>query len=101
MVRNPWFLICCRGSGGTPCTPATTPSGKRETKLAMRHSITSFLAASAFALAALSLAEGQSAAQTITPSSGKALCSALTPADFTKAGVLVSGLRQANLDGAN
>jgi hypothetical protein len=67
----------------------------------MRHSITSFFAASAFALVAFSLAEGQSAAQTIAPSSGKELCSALTPADFTKAGVLVSGLRQANLDGAN
>jgi len=89
------------GSGGMPCTPAITPSGKREIKLAMRHSIISFFAASVFALAAFSPAEGQSAAQTIAPSSGKALCSALTPADFTRAGVLVSGLSQANLDGAN
>src|SRR5262245_1555193 len=37
----------------------------------------------------------------ITPSSGKALCAALTPADFTKAGVPVSALRQANLDGTD
>src|SRR5258708_39883774 len=65
----------------------------------MRHPITSFFAACAFALAAFSLAGEQSSAQTIAPSSGKALCSALTPADFTKAGVPVSGLRQANLDG--
>ncbi len=36
---------------------------------------------------------------TIPPSSGKALCPALTPADFVKVGVAVSGLRQANLDG--
>ena len=41
----------------------------------------------------------QSIAQSIAPSSGKALCSALTPADFTKAGIPVSGLGQANLDG--
>ena len=72
---------------------------ERQTKLAMRHPITSFFAAWAFALAAFSLAGGQSSAQTIAPSSGKALCSALTPSDFTKAGVAVSGLRQANLDG--
>jgi hypothetical protein len=34
----------------------------------------------------------------IVPSSGKQLCSALTPADFTKAGVPVSALRDANVD---
>ena len=34
----------------------------------------------------------------IAPSSGKQLCSALTPADFTKAGVPVSALRNANVD---
>jgi hypothetical protein len=67
----------------------------------MRQSITSFFAASAFALAAFSLAEGQSNAQTVAASSGKALCSALTPADFTRAGVPVSGLSQANLDGTS
>jgi hypothetical protein len=37
----------------------------------------------------------------VVPSSGKALCSALTAADFTKAGVAVSSLKQANLDGPN
>jgi hypothetical protein len=45
------------------------------------------------------LAHGQGGGATVSPSSGKALCSGLTPADFTKAGVAVSGLRQANLDG--
>jgi hypothetical protein len=40
----------------------------------------------------------QASAQTIDPSSGKAMCSALTAADFNKAGVPVSGFRQANLD---
>ncbi len=44
------------------------------------------------------MVQGQSNA-TVTPSSGKALCSALTPADFTKTGIPVSALRQANLDG--
>lgn len=37
----------------------------------------------------------------VKPSSGKALCSALTPADFTKAGVPVSALSQANTDGTD
>lgn len=46
------------------------------------------------------LAQGPGAT-TVAPSSGKALCSALTPADFTKAGVQVSALRQANLDGTD
>jgi hypothetical protein len=40
----------------------------------------------------------QSPVQTIAPASGKSMCSALTPADFTKAGVPVSRLREANLD---
>jgi hypothetical protein len=43
----------------------------------------------------------QSPPTVITPSSGKAMCSALTPADFTKAGVAVSALRNANLDGTD
>ena len=51
----------------------------------------------------LAVAAGHSAAQpgahSIAPSSGKALCSALAPADFTKAGVPVQSLSQANLDG--
>lgn len=38
-------------------------------------------------------------AATVAPSSGKGLCSALSPADFTKAGVPVSSLHEANLDG--
>lgn len=41
---------------------------------------------------------GQSTAALIAPSSGKELCSALTAADFTKAGVPVSALRDANVD---
>src|SRR5215831_7700280 len=49
-------------------------------------------------VAACACAQAQS---TIKPSSGKALCSALTPEDFTKAGVPVSALRDANLDGSN
>lgn len=40
----------------------------------------------------------QSSGQTIAPASGKAMCSALTPADFIKTGVQVSRLREANLD---
>jgi hypothetical protein len=36
--------------------------------------------------------------QTIAPASGKAMCSALTPADFNKNGVPVSRLSGANLD---
>ena len=47
-------------------------------------------------LVAVAHASGQS----IAPASGKDLCSALTPQDFTKAGVPVSRLREANLDNA-
>lgn len=42
---------------------------------------------------------GQPGTRSVAPGSGKALCSALTPADFTKAGVAVSALKEANLDG--
>ena len=44
------------------------------------------------------LVGAQASGQTIAPSSGKAMCSALAAADFNKAGVPVSGLRQASLD---
>jgi hypothetical protein len=64
----------------------------------MKSPITSLLVTAAVAVAGCCVAQAQSG---ITPSSGKALCSALTPADFTKAGVPVSALRQANLDGAD
>ena len=37
-------------------------------------------------------------AQSVAPASGKAMCSALTPADFNKTGVQVSRLHNANLD---
>ena len=37
-------------------------------------------------------------AQSVAPASGKAMCSALAPADFNKAGVQVSRLQNANLD---
>ncbi|HEV2470071.1 MAG TPA: hypothetical protein VGS78_12825 [Candidatus Sulfotelmatobacter sp.] len=40
----------------------------------------------------------QSVGQTIEPGSGKEMCSALTPSDFTKVGVQVSRLSSANLD---
>ena len=57
----------------------------------------SFLAVCLFLPMCCPLVQGQTGG--VSPSSGKALCSALTPADFTKAGVAVSALRQANLDG--
>lgn len=56
----------------------------------------SFFAGFIFVLTAFASAHGQS----VTASSGKAMCSALTPADFTGAGVPVSALNQANLDGS-
>jgi hypothetical protein len=46
-------------------------------------------------------ASAQEGAKTVALSSGKALCSALTPDDFTKAGVPVSSLDQANVDGTD
>lgn len=61
----------------------------------MKFHICSFFAASLLVPALCAIAP----AQNVAPSSGKALCSALTPADFTKAGVPVSSLAQANLDG--
>jgi len=57
-----------------------------------------FLAGCVLALAAGSAA-AQTGAHSIAPSTGKAMCSDLTPADFTKAGVPVQSLSQANLDG--
>jgi len=57
------------------------------------HSLADFAVLS-MALSAVS----HSSAQAIAPSSGKAMCSALTAADFTKVGVPVSRLREANLD---
>ncbi|HMF91278.1 MAG TPA: hypothetical protein VKL40_11595 [Candidatus Angelobacter sp.] len=66
----------------------------------IKHPIASWIAVCAIALMACVLADGQTV-EKIAPSSGKALCSALTPADFTKAGVQVSALRQANVDGMN
>jgi hypothetical protein len=58
--------------------------------------------ASSLLLIVTAVLTGNALAQaTIMPSSGKGLCSALTPADFTKAGVAVAALRQANLDGPN
>jgi len=40
----------------------------------------------------------QSSNNVVAPSSGKALCSALTPADFTNAGLLVTRIAAANID---
>ena len=59
----------------------------------------SIFAPCVLALAATSPASAQAGAHSIAPSSGKALCSALASADFTKAGVPVQALSQANLDG--
>ena len=59
---------------------------------ANRHCVTVFVFAAA-------LCGGVAAQAPIRPSSGKALCNALTPADFSKAGVPVSALAQANTDG--
>ena len=65
----------------------------------MKNRICSILTMSVLALAAGTLAAAQAGAHSIAPSSGKAMCSALAPADFTKAGVPVQALSQANLDG--
>jgi len=64
----------------------------------MKHCICTIFAGCALALAAGSAA-AQTGARSIAPSTGKVMCSALTPADFTKAGVQVQSLSQANLDG--
>jgi len=64
----------------------------------MKHCICTIFAGCALALAAASAA-AQAGAHSVAPSTGKAMCSALTPADFTKAGVPVQSLSQANLDG--
>jgi hypothetical protein len=64
----------------------------------MKHCICLIFAGCILALAAC-LAAGQTGAHSVAPSTGKTLCSALTPADFTKAGVPVQALSQANLDG--
>jgi hypothetical protein len=65
----------------------------------MKNRICAIFAVSAMALAAGPSVMAQAGAHSIAPSSGKAMCSALTPADFTKAGVSVQSLSQANLDG--
>jgi hypothetical protein len=64
----------------------------------MKNRIGSIFAVSVMALAAGPWAVAQAGAHSIAPSSGKAMCSALAPADFTKAGVPVQALSQANLD---
>ncbi|HEX3094713.1 MAG TPA: hypothetical protein VHW72_18895, partial [Candidatus Angelobacter sp.] len=65
----------------------------------MKNRIGLIFAVSVLALAATSLVAAQAGAHSIAASSGKAMCSALAPADFTKAGVSVQTLSQANLDG--
>ena len=65
----------------------------------MKNRTCSIFAMSLLALAATSPAAAQAGAHSIAPSSGKAMCSALAPADFTKTGVPVQALSQANLDG--
>lgn len=57
-----------------------------------------FFGACFFALA-FGLAGAQPGTNSIKPSSGKALCSALTPGDFAKVGVPVSSLNPPNVDG--
>ena len=58
-----------------------------------------YVAVSLLGIIAGPLAPDSAGAQGIAPASGKAMCSALTPADFTKAGVPVSALSAANLYG--
>ncbi|MBZ5532475.1 MAG: hypothetical protein LAO20_13675 [Acidobacteriia bacterium] len=65
----------------------------------MKRPTLSFFAGCVLVFSLCALAAAQPASRSVAPSSGKALCSALTPADFTKAGVPVSALDQANLDG--
>lgn len=65
----------------------------------MRPIIHLYAAACLLVFTFCAIAPLQSAAQRVAPASGKAMCSALTPADFNKAGIPVSALGQANLDG--
>lgn len=74
---------------------------KERINLTWRVLVPSLVVGCAFTLAACSSTGGQSPAHLVAPSSGKEMCSALSPADFTKAGVPVSALRQANLDGTD
>jgi hypothetical protein len=71
---------------------------KRTEIISMKHCMGTIFAGCILALAAGSAA-AQAGAHSVAPSTGKAMCSALTPADFTKAGVPVQSLSQANLDG--
>ena len=64
----------------------------------MHRFASAMFAASALFLFAC-LGHAKSGAVVIAPSSGKQMCSALSPADFTKAGVAVTSLREANVDG--
>jgi len=90
---------------GCACAPARVSdkvsSLKPEDAFSMRLLTRSFCAGFVFVLTAFLPAEGQSGSPAIAASSGKALCSALTPADFTGAGVPVAALSQANLDGTD
>lgn len=54
-----------------------------------------------FAAASHALTQQQAPQHTVEPSSGKGLCSALTPASLTKVGVPVTALQDANADDAN
>src|SRR5262249_54196397 len=84
--RNGRPLLSCSTSPGTSAT---------EKMIGMKTILAPFV----WVMLACSFAQAQPSVNSVKPSSGKALCSALTPADFTKAGVEVSALRQANLDG--
>jgi hypothetical protein len=64
--------------------------------LFMKLPVRSFVSGVAFVFFACCLVGAQSS---IRPASGKAMCSALTPSDFSKAGIPVSALGQANTDG--
>jgi len=67
----------------------------------MNFVIRSNVAAGLVAVGLWAAAAGPVAAQRVAPASGKALCSALTPTDFTKLGIPVSALDNANLDGTD
>src|SRR5262249_7140108 len=64
-----------------------------------RNFTVTFLTVCLLVVAVRPFAHAQAGEQKIAPSSGKSLCSALTPADFTKVGVPFSGLRKASVDG--
>lgn len=65
----------------------------------MLHCVRTIVSGCLLSLTGVLAGFAQPGTHNILPSSGKAMCSALAPADFSKAGVPVSALKEANLDG--